>query len=243
MKVDILTLFPKMFENVLGESMLKIAQKKKKVRIKVHDLRRWAYDRHRTADDRTYGGGSGMVMKIEPVYRALSYILGAEKFRKVISSNSGTKSINIVLLTPKGKEFTQKMAKRLAKLKHLILICGHYEGIDERVRALTTNEISVGDYILTGGELPAMIVLDSVSRLIPGVLGGALSLRDESFENNLLEYPQYTRPRDFEGMKVPAVLLSGDHSAIAKWRMSQSLESTRSRRMDMFKKINKRREE
>jgi len=234
MKVDILTLFPGMFENVLNESMLKIARKKKKVIIKARDLRSWASDRHRQADDKPYGGGAGMIMKVEPVYAALVSILGERKVKKLSGGGGITGGVKIVLLTPKGRCFNQKAAKKFSKSKHIIFICGHYEGVDERVRALVTDEISIGDYILTGGEIPAMVILDAVTRLVPGVLGAAASLECESFENNLLEYPQYTRPRDFAGMKVPEILLSGNHGAIRRWRKKESLRRTKETRGDLL---------
>jgi tRNA (guanine37-N1)-methyltransferase len=222
MIIDILTLFPKMFENILGESMLKIAQKKKLVKINVHSLRDWTSDAHRTADDKPFGGGPGMVMKVEPVYRAVEELSkGASK---------------VILLTPQGKKFDQKTAKRLAKEKHLVLICGHYEGVDERVRGLACEEISIGDYVLTCGELPAMVLTDAVVRLIPGVLGHKDSTKSESFEGNLLEYPQYTRPAEFKGMKVPGVLLSGNHKKIEGWRAHEALKRTLKRRPDLIKK-------
>ncbi|MBL7155526.1 MAG: tRNA (guanosine(37)-N1)-methyltransferase TrmD [Candidatus Omnitrophica bacterium] len=236
MKVDILTLFPQMFKGVLGESMLRIAQEKKKINVRIHNLRDWTSDRHRTADDKPYGGGGGMVMKIEPIHRALTSILGEKGIKKIRNKKSFNKTTKIILLTPGGKRFNQALAKRLSKLKHLILICGHYEGVDERVRFLSTNEISIGDYIITGGEIPAMVVLDAVARLIPGVLGSSSSLTCESFENNLLEYPQYTRPRKFEEREVPKVLLSGDHKAIREWRKAESLKRTKKMRKDLFKK-------
>lgn len=218
MKIDVLTLFPKMFENILGESMLKIAQKKGLVKIAIHNLRDWTYDAHRTADDKPFGGGPGMVMKVEPVYRALEEIKGAR----------------VVLLTPQGEKLDQKLAKKLAKEKHLILICGHYEGVDERIRSLSDEEISVGDYILTCGELPALVLIDAAVRLIPGVLGDSDSVKSESFENNLLEYPQYTRPAEFKGMEVPEILLSGDHKKIEAWRKDEASKRTHSRRPDLF---------
>jgi tRNA (guanine37-N1)-methyltransferase len=221
MKIDILTLFPGMFSNVLGESMLKIAQKKGLVAIGVHDLRDWTSDNHRTADDKPFGGGPGMVMKVEPVCRALKSL---------------GKDSHVVLLTPQGKRLDQAAAKRLAKRRHLTFVCGHYEGVDERVRQLADEEISIGDYVLTCGELPAMVVVDAVVRLIPGVLGHEGSVVSESFEDGLLEYPQYTRPAEFEGMKVPAVLLSGDHDKIKKWRKDQALERTKKRRPDLLKR-------
>ena len=235
MKIDILTLFPKMFDNVLNESMLKIAQKKKKAKISVHNLRDWTHDSHKTADDRPYGGGSGMVMKIEPIHDALSDIIGKARIKRLMGKKSIGKGLRVVLLTPRGKVFNQKTAKKLSKLKHLILICGHYEGIDERAHHLATDEISIGDYILTGGEIPAMVLLDSALRLIPGVLGDRESLRDESFENGILEYPQYTRPRRFEGMNVPAVLLSGDHDMVEKWRKLEAMKKTKATRSDLWK--------
>ena len=234
MKIDIVTLFPHMFENVLNESMLKIARKKKKIRVKVHDLRHWTSDKHRTADDKPFGGGSGMVMKIEPIYGALASMLGKKNVKRGKVKKSMPGGVKIILLTPKGKPFTQKCAKKLAKSKRMIFICGHYEGIDERARTLVTDEISIGDYILTGGEIPAMVILDAVARLLPGVLGNASSLKCETFENNLLEYPQYTRPRAFEGMRVPEVLLSGNHDAIRQWRRKKSKKATKETRGDLL---------
>jgi len=224
-KVDILTLFPDMFRGVLGESMLKIACRKKKLDVSLRNLRDWTADRHRTADGKPYGGGSGMVMKAEPIYSALEEIL---------KKKPDTKTTRVILLTPRGKQFNQKIAKRFSKLKHIIFICGHYEGIDERVRKVVTDEVSVGDYILTGGEIPAMLMLDAITRLIPGVLGDKSSLDSESFEDNLLEYPQYTRPREFRGMKVPEVLLSGKHAEIKKWRRKEAIKKTKEARRDLL---------
>jgi tRNA (guanine37-N1)-methyltransferase len=220
MIIDILTLFPKMFENVLGESMLKRAQQKRLVRIRVHNLRDWTADSHKTADDKPFGGGSGMVMKIEPVWRAL----------KELKKSGGAK---VILLTPQGKKLDQALVKKVAKEKRLILICGHYEGVDERIRGLADEEVSIGDYILTCGELPAMVLIDSVVRLIPGVLGSGDSVKFESFEDGL-EYPQYTRPAEFEGRAVPQVLLSGDHEKIAEWRRAEALKRTDERRPDLL---------
>lgn len=234
MQVDILTLFPKMFENVLSESMLKIAQKKGKLKVGVHNLRQWTSDRHRTADDRPYGGGSGMVMLVEPIHKALLSLLGKDGLKNIRSKKRAAKATRVALLTPKGETFNQKRAKGLSKLRRLVLICGHYEGVDERVREFITDEISIGDYILTGGEIPAMAVLDAVARLIPGVLGGRGSLHCESFEKNLLEYPQYTRPRAFLGFSVPNVLLSGNHSKIACWREKEAVKKTKEKRRDLI---------
>lgn len=229
MRIDVLTLFPKMFDSVLGESMLKRAQAKGKVKISIRDLRDWTFDAHRTADDKPFGGGPGMVMKVEPIFLALKE-LGA-----LDESGAGTKpGATVILLTPQGKRFDQKTAKALARKRSLTLVCGHYEGVDERVRGLVDEEISVGDYILTCGEIPAMAIIDAVSRLQPGVLGGAGSLESESFENGLLEYPQYTRPADFNGMAVPGILLSGDHKKIELWRRNEAIKRTRTRRPDIL---------
>ena len=233
MRIDILTLFPKMFENILGESMLKIAQKKGLVEINVRNLRDWTDDAHKTADDKPFGGGPGMVMKIEPVYCALEELMiPPRRWDPRLRGGSGVK---VILLTPQGKKFDQKAAKRLAKNKRLVLICGHYEGVDERIRELADEEVSIGDYVLTCGELPALVVVDAVVRLIPGVLGHDDSIRSESFENSLLEYPQYTRPAEFKGMKVPGVLLSGDHKKIEGWRGREALNRTLKRRPDLIK--------
>ena len=228
MLIDVLTLFPGMFDCVVNESILKRGQKKGLVRIKVHNLRDWTFDSHRSADDKPFGGGPGMVMKVEPIYLALKELnaLGGSKAKRP----------RVVLLTPQGKKLDQALVKKLAKEDHLVLICGHYEGIDERVRGFADDEISIGDYVLTCGEIPALVVIDSVVRLIPGVLGDDESLKSESFEKGLLEYPQYTRPADFKGMKAPEVLLSGDHKKIEKWREEEAVKRTRQRRPDLIKK-------
>lgn len=229
MKIDVLTIFPRMFDAVLRESIIKRAQEMRRVNIRVHDLRNYTNDRRRTVDDRPFGGGPGMVLKAEPIYKAVKHILGR-------NGAKSKKNSKVILLTPQGKRFEQRMAKRLSKLDRLLLICGHYEGVDERVRKLLIDyEISIGDYILTCGELPAMVLIDSIVRLIPGVLGDARSKLTESFENNLLEYPQYTRPATFCGMEVPKVLLSGNHKRIEKWRIQQALKRTKKRRPDLLK--------
>ena len=230
MKIDILTLFPKMFENVLGESIMKRAQAKKLVKIDLYNLRDWTFDSHRSADDKPFGGGPGMVMKVEPVWRAVND-------KRVKGQGARGKTI---LVTPQGKKFDQKTAKRLAKEKRLVLICGHYEGVDERVRGLANEEISIGDYILTCGELPALVIADAIVRLIPGVLGHNDSIKSESFEDNLLEYPQYTRPAEFKGMKVPDILLSGDHKKIEAWRSREALKRTLKRRPDLISDMGRR---
>jgi tRNA (guanine37-N1)-methyltransferase len=214
-----------MFAPVLDESIIKRAQAKGKVKIHIHNLRDFTLDKHKKVDDRTFGGGSGMVMGPEPIFRAVKYIKS-----KIQNSKSKT-----ILLCPQGEKLNQKVAKKLTKFKHLILICGHYEGVDERVREyLADEEISIGDYILTGGELPAMVLIDTVVRLLPGVLGDKNSLNFESFEGNLLEYPQYTRPANYKGMKVPTILLSGDHKKIQNWRKAKALQITKLKRKDLL---------
>jgi tRNA (guanine37-N1)-methyltransferase len=221
LKIDVITIFPKIFDPVLQASILKRAQEKGKVGFRVHDLRLFTKDKHRKVDDRPFGGGPGMVMTPQPLFDAVKKIKGRRKAK-------------VILTCPTGKPFAQSVAKSLAKEKNLIIICGHYEGVDERVREkLVDMSISVGDYVLTGGELPAMVIMDAVTRLVPGVLGKEESLVDESFEKNLLEYPQYTRPAIYCGMKVPKVLLSGHHREIALWRKEQSLERTRKNRPDL----------
>lgn len=227
MQIDIVTIFPKMFAGPFEESILKRAQEKGLVDIKAHDLREWTNDKHKTVDDSPYGGGPGMVMMIEPLYKAV---------QQLKMENGKLKKRRVILLTPQGKTFDQAKAQELSKIDHLIFICGHYEGVDERVREhLADEEISIGDYVLTGGELPAMIVVDSIVRLIPRVLGKEASLDEESFSNGLLEYPHYTRPETFHDWKVPEILLSGNHAEISKWRKEQALKRTKHRRPDLWK--------
>lgn len=219
--IDVITIFPGMLKGFLGESMLKRAARQGLVRIRVIDLRRFAKGKHRTTDDRPYGGGPGMVMKPEPIFEAVESV--AEPGAKVI------------LMTPQGRKFSQAVAGELARERHLVFVCGHYEGVDERVsEALVNDEISIGDYVLTNGVLPAAVVIDAVTRLIPGVLGGEGATEQESFRESLLEYPQYTRPPEYRGMKVPEILLSGDHEEIARWRREQALARTRRRRPDLL---------
>jgi tRNA (guanine37-N1)-methyltransferase len=226
MRIDIITIFPKMFEPVLNESIIKRAQSKGKVKIYIHDLRLYSKDKHRKVDDRPFGGGSGMVMQAEPIFRAVESIKLKTKSRKA----------KVILLCPQGEKLTQKSTKGLLRQKHLILICGHYEGVDERVRQyLADMEVSLGDYVLTGGELPAMVLTDCIVRLIPGVLGDKNSLNFESFESNLLEYPQYTRPAKFRDLPVPEILLSGDHSKIEAWRLKEAIKRTKRKRPDLLK--------
>jgi len=226
MVIDILTLFPGMFRGVFEESMLKIAQARGIVQINTRDIRDWTSDRHRTADDKPYGGGPGMVMKIEPIDRALADLRKQDV-------QLGEASL-VVLLTPQGEKFHQDLARKLSKHEHIIMISGHYEGFDERIRSLVDMEISIGDYILTCGEIPAMAVCDAVVRLNPGVLGAQECLKDESFEMGVLEYPQYTRPFEYNGMKVPEVLVSGDPKKINKWQGEKALERTAFRRPDLL---------
>ncbi len=222
LKIDIVTIFPNMFEPFLNESIIKRAQDKKKVSIKVHDLRDFTKDKHRKVDDRPFGGGPGMVITPQPIFDAVKKIKGKKKAK-------------VILTSPSGRPLTQSLAKKLSKEKNLIILCGHYEGIDERVRQKIVDEtISIGDYVLTGGELPAMVISDCVIRLVPGVLGKEESLLNESFENQLLEYPQYTRPADYKGMKVPPVLLSGNHKNIEAWRSQEAIKRTKKLRPDLL---------
>lgn len=224
MKFDIITIFPDLFENFIGESLLARAQKKKLIKINTHDLRKWTTDNHKTVDGRPYGGGAGMVLRVEPIYKAVQRL----NFRKNRGSTSGTQKARVVLLSAKGKTFTQKDAKRLSKYNQIIFICGRYEGVDERVaKYVADEEISIGNYVLFGGEIPAMVIIEAVSRLIPGVVAKEESIKNESFSKNITkEHPHYTRPEVFvlkgKKLKVPPVLLSGDHKKIEKWREKQS---------------------
>jgi tRNA (guanine37-N1)-methyltransferase len=219
-EIDILTLFPSMGEGLLGESMLRIAQEKNLAQIRMRNLREWAPGKHRVTDEPPYGGGAGMVLKVEPVYSAL------QELRRPHS--------RVILLSAQGARFDQAAARRLSAEKHLVLISGHYEGVDQRVADhLVDEEISIGDYVLTNGTLSALVVTDAVVRLLPGVLGDAQSAVDESFSRGLLEYPQYTRPAEFQGWKVPDILLGGNHGLIEAWRREQARERTRQRRPDL----------
>ena len=221
-----MTLFPGMFGAVLGESILKIAQEKKLVQCYLHNIRDYTDDKHKCVDDKPYGGGGGMVIKPEPLFHAIEAVEGLD--------NLAAKKI---LLTPQGKTFNQEIANTLSQENRLMLICGHYEGFDERIRSgIDLLEISIGDYVLTGGEIPAMVITDAVVRLIPGVLGGKRSLQNESFMNKMLDYPQYTRPAVFRGMKVPEILRSGNHKLIQEWRNEKSAIITEERRPDLLEK-------
>ncbi|MEN6430730.1 MAG: tRNA (guanosine(37)-N1)-methyltransferase TrmD [Coriobacteriales bacterium] len=223
MHIDVVTIFPEVFGPVLSSSMLGIAQDQGAVTFAVHDLRQWTSDRHRTTDDYPYGGGPGMVMKPEPFYRAVAELKASDPT-----------SATIVLVCPQGRRFDQDLAEDLAGRERLILLCGRYEGVDERVRDLADIEISIGDYVLTGGELPAMVIIDAVTRLQPGVLASPGAAEEESFSWGILEYPQYTRPASFQGKDVPEVLLSGDHARIAAWRRAEAIRRTAERRPDLI---------
>lgn len=224
MKIDVLTLFPGMFVGPLDESIVKRARESGQLELNVHNLRDHTHDRHRTVDDRPFGGGPGMLLKPEPVFEAVESL-----------ADGGT---HVVLLTPQGRTLRQEVVRELAAKSHLLLICGSYEGFDERIREhLVHDEISLGDFVLTNGAIPAMALIDAVSRLLPGVLGDDESARDESFSDGLLEYPQYTRPAEFRGWKVPDVLISGHHAEIEKWRREQAVTRTGRRRPDLLKNL------
>lgn len=227
MRFDVLTVFPEMFVSYFGSSLLKKAQEKGVIEIRLHDIRGHATDRHRMTDDAPYGGGGGMVMKVEPIDRALQSV-----------PRLGSGKTPVILLTPQGEPFHQRMAEELAQHPQLVLVCGHYEGVDERVRQhLVNREISIGDYVITGGELSAMVVVDAVARLVPGVLGNSDSATADSFSMGLLEYPHYTRPALYREWGVPEVLLSGNHRDIEAWRRRESLLRTRRRRPELLEKV------
>ena len=226
MRVDAITIFPDMIVNAVGYSVVKRAQENGLLEIVVHDLRNFAHNQHRSVDDYCYGGGAGMLMKPEPLFKAVE---------SISCLNDDTK---IILLSPQGKLFTQEMARQLSLSEHLVLICGRYKGVDERVRQkLITDEISIGDYVLSGGEIPALVVIDAVSRLIPGALGNYESAQDDSFSEGMLDCPHYTRPAECRGLQVPEVLLSGDHKRIREWQRQQSLIRTYLRRPDLLKDV------
>lgn len=225
MRIDILTLFPEMFTGVLSSSILGKAREKEIVEFQVNNFREYSESKHGTVDDTPYGGGGGMVLKPEPLFRAVEAMTGEQRPR-------------VILMCPQGVPYNQKLAEELAQEEHLVFICGHYEGYDERIREhLVTDEISIGDYVLTGGELAAMVIIDSVVRLQPGALGNQTSAEEDSFSTGLLEYPHYTRPAEFRGWKVPDVLLSGHHANIVSWRLKESLRRTSERRPDLLTKL------
>lgn len=255
MLIETLSTFPHMYDSVMGESMMKRAQEKGVLEFRAHDLRDWTHDRHRTTDDDPYGGGAGLVMKCEPIFEAVEAILGKEFVEAKLApgglasegcpGESGCpvapspadpqqQAPQIVFLAPQGRRFDDAYAAELAAEDHLLFICGHYEGIDERVYALADHVVSLGDYVLTSGELASMVVIDAAVRKLPGVLGAPDGPVDESFTSGLLEYPQYTRPASFRGLEVPEVLLSGNHAAIARWRREQSLARTAALRPDLL---------
>ena len=222
LQIDVITIFPEMLDGFLGASMMKRAAQMGAVQFRAVQLRNFTADAHRTTDDRSFGGGPGMVMKCAPVFAAVESVR--------------TAGSRVILMTPQGRRFNQATAQRLADEQHLIFVCGHYEGVDERIRqSLVDEEISIGDYVLTNGVLPAAVVIDAVVRLLPEVLGGEGATTEESFAAGLLEYPQYTRPAEFRGMQVPDVLMSGNHAAIAAWRAEQAQRRTRARRPDLLK--------
>ena len=220
MKVDVLTLFPAMFAGPLDESILRRARESGRLEMALHDLRDWTHDRHRTVDGTPYGGGPGMVLKPEPIFEAIDEL-----------ANDTTQ---VVMLTPQGEPFRQAKARTLSTHEHLLLLCGSYVGFDERIRTRVHHEISIGDYVLTNGALPAMVVIDAVTRLLPGVLGDDASSVEESFSENTLDYPQYTRPVEYRGLEVPEVLQNGNHAAIEQWRREQAEQRTRERRPDLL---------
>ena len=226
LSIDVVTLFPGFFESPLRESLLEKAQAKGLVKIRAHDLRDWTHDRHKTADDKPFGGGAGMVMKPEPIFECVEAIGGKPW---------------VVLLDPQGEPMRQTLAAKLAKKKHLVLIAGHYEGVDQRVKDhLIDQEISVGDFITMGGEAPVLCLIEAVTRLIPGVLGNAESVRHESFQTGMLEHPHYTRPREYRGWKVPDVLVSGNHKELSDWRKKTAEQVTKSKRPDLLSSFHKR---
>ncbi|HKG52623.1 MAG TPA: tRNA (guanosine(37)-N1)-methyltransferase TrmD [Anaerolineales bacterium] len=229
MQFEVFTLLPEVFPPYLDSSILQRARQRGLVDVRVHNIRDYTQDKHHTTDDTPYGGGGGMVMKPEPVFEAVEAVLGVALLQPM--------PLPVILLTPQGRVFTQRMAEELSAHERIALLCGRYEGVDERIREhLVTDEISIGDYVLTGGELPALMVIDAVSRLLPGVLGDPTGAEDDSHSIGLLEYPHYTRPPEFRGWQVPEVLLSGDHGKIEKWRREQALIRTLARRPDILEK-------
>ena len=226
MKFEVMTLFPEMVRNVLGESIIGRAQSKGIIEVRCHDIREFSTDKHRKTDDTPYGGGMGMVMTCQPIY---------DCYRSIADEIGEGESSRVIYMSPKGRVFNQKIARELSEYDNLIFLCGHYEGVDQRIiDEIVDEEISIGDYVLTGGEIPACIVIDAVSRLKDGVLSDAECYLDESFESGILEYPQYTKPRVFNGREVPPVLLSGDHAKIDEWRLSEAVNLTRSRRPELL---------
>jgi tRNA (guanine37-N1)-methyltransferase len=239
MQFEVFTLLPEVFPPYLESSILQRARQRGLIDVRVHNIRDYTHDRHHTTDDTPYGGGGGMVMKPEPVFEAVESVLGlaAPLSKPFDTAQDKPSAVPVILLTPQGRVFTQRVAEELLRYERIALLCGRYEGVDERIREhLITDEISIGDYVLTGGELPALMIIDAVSRLIPGVLGDPTGAEDDSHSMGLLEYPHYTRPPEFRGWKVPEILLSGDHAKIEKWRREQALTRTFNKRPDMLEK-------
>jgi tRNA (guanine37-N1)-methyltransferase len=231
MQFEVFTLLPEIFPPYLESSILNRARQKGLIDVRVHNIRDYTHDKHHTTDDTPYGGGGGMVMKPEPIFEAVESILGFP------APQTQPVTVPVILLTPQGRVFTQRVAEELVRYEHIALLCGRYEGVDERIREqLVTHEISIGDYVLTGGELPALMIIDSISRLLPGVLGDPTGAEDDSHSMGLLEYPHYTKPPEFRGVKVPDILLSGNHAKIEKWRREQALLRTFTKRPDMLEK-------
>lgn len=230
MRIDVLSLFPDMFQATLGESIIGKAREKDLLDINVTDFRKYTTDKHNHVDDAPFGGGAGMLLEAQPIYDAFDAV-------QQKAQEAGYPKGRVILMDPAGRRFDQDYAQELSQEEHLTFICGHYEGYDERIRKLVTDEASLGDYVLTGGELAAMVMIDATVRFVPGVLGNQESPMDDSFTNGLLEYPQYTRPANFRGMEVPSVLTSGDHGKVRQWRMKESLRRTYLRRPDLLKKV------
>jgi tRNA (guanine37-N1)-methyltransferase len=234
MQFEVFTLLPEIFPPYLESSILNRARQKGLIDVRVHNIRDYTHDKHHTTDDTPYGGGGGMVMKPEPIFEAIESVLG---LAAPLSQPEPVSKIPIILLTPQGRVFTQRVAEELSRHERIVLLCGRYEGVDERIREhLVTDEISIGDYVLTGGELPALMIIDAVSRLLPGVLGDPTGAEDDSHSMGLLEYPHYTKPAEFRGWKVPDVLASGNHAKIDAWRREQALTRTFKKRPDMLEK-------
>ncbi|MBD0372844.1 MAG: tRNA (guanosine(37)-N1)-methyltransferase TrmD [Pyrinomonadaceae bacterium] len=232
LRFDIITIFPEFFRETFDYGIIRRARAAGLVEISAHDLRRWTRDKHRQVDDRPFGGGDGMILKPEPIFEAVEELTKREP-----SDTNYTQGVRVVLLSPQGRQFTQALAEELAACRQVVLICGRYEGVDERVsEALVTDEISIGDYVLSGGEPAALVVVDAVTRLLPGALGSETSAVHESFSEGLLDYPHYTRPPDFRGMKVPEILFSGHHAEIARWRAERALEKTKRNRPDLLER-------
>ncbi|MFA5840480.1 MAG: tRNA (guanosine(37)-N1)-methyltransferase TrmD [Candidatus Margulisiibacteriota bacterium] len=239
MRIDVITLFPAMLQGPLSESLIQKAQQKGLLSLNIVNLRDFTSDKHKTADDSPYGGGAGMVMKVDVIAKALGEVGKKVEIRNSKLDSRQSKIENrIVLMCPSGQPLTQAKVNELAKAENLIILCGHYEGVDERVRELVDEEISIGDYVLTGGEIPALVLIDAVARQIPGVVKEEDSIKNDSFYNGLLDYPSYTRPEEFEGKRVPEVLLSGHHAEIEKWRRKEALKKTFERRPDLLAKAN-----